>query len=311
MTDEEKEVPEGGEPKPEQLTIQKAYEQAEASLEKPEAKESETPKPAPPEAKPAAEESEHIKWVKRVEGLVDKATGEINLDRLAKQAYEANRAFQSRAQEMSQFRQLLADPEFKEIVERKLAGKPLVEKAPAPVKEEEKSDEDVLREFVQEQAKAVVAKAIEPYVQRDRENQVVVEKYIQSELKSAGEQMAADYGSEEFESTIWPGVYERISQFAQAANVTPEIAIRNLCIQGQWLSTMQNIANNIVAPKLRQQLADVKRETESKELEAKKKTRLTPKGSPEKSVKPDIKVRSIRDAARAAEADHPEFAELK
>jgi len=82
-------------------------------------------------------------------------------------------------------------------------------------------------------------------------------------------------------------------------------------MNGLWLQTMENIANNLAAPKYRTQLAEMKAQKESKDLEAKKRTRLTPKGSPEKSVRENVKIRSIRDAARAAEADHPEFAELK
>jgi hypothetical protein len=301
--------------KPEQITIASAYEKAlEEHNEQASPPE---PKEAPAKAAPAkpvsaekAEEAEHIRWVKKVDGLVDKETGELNLDRIAKAYFEMNKGFQTKAQQVNQITQLLADPEIKAVIDRRTSGKP---EPPAPKVEEkrDKTDEEILRDFIDERAKAIASEMMAPVNQKLQQSDVVIQKHVQSEINAAGEKMKEDYGSDEFEA-MWPEIYQTVANAAMGQSMQPQQLINNLILNGAWLQTMQNIANNLVAPKYKTELAELKAQREAKELEAKKRTRLTTaKGSSEKSVREAVKVRSIRDAARAAEADHPEFAELK
>ena len=316
MADNEEASTEETSEKPEPITIHSAYDKALADHEAEQA-EAEPKEAKPAKAAPAktvsdakAEEAEHIRWVKKVDGLVDKDTGELNLDRIAKAYYEMNKGFQTKAQQINQITQLLADPDIKAFIDRKVSGKP--EPAPAKVEEKgEKTDEDILREFIDERAKAIATEMVGPVNQKLQQADVVIQRHIQSETISAGEKMAEEYGKDEFEA-MWPEIYQTVANAAAGQRMNPDTLIQSLVMNGAWFQTMQNIANNLVAPKYKNELAELKKQRESKELEAKKRTRLTTgKGSSEKSVREAVKVRSIRDAARAAEADHPEFAELK
>ena len=314
MKDDEAPEAEGSESaKEEPLTITKAYEDAlaahEAEQGEPEPKEPKTAKAAPAKTVSAivAEEAEHIRWLKSIEGMADKETGQLNTDRLAKAYFEMNKGFQSQAQRVNQINQLLQRPDVAQAIDRIVKGEPEKPKVEAKV---EKTDEDILREFIDERAKLMAEAQFKPMNEKLQQAEVVIQKHLAAESVAAGTKMEEDYGKEEF-AAMWPDIYQTIANAAAGQNMQPQQLISNLIMNGLWLQTMENIANNLAAPKYRTQLAEMKAQKESKDLEAKKRTRLTPKGSPEKSVRENVKIRSIRDAARAAEADHPEFAELK
>lgn len=251
-----------------------------------------------------AEDPEHIKWVKSIDGDTNKETGEILVDKVAKRAYELNKQNQTVAQQLAQLQQILRNPEVaKAVLNAVSPGQKQAETKAEPEKTE-KTDQEILDEYVDKR----LEQKITPLMQ---ENQLLYQEFARSQIKQAGDVLRQQFGNDDSGKpvfdTIGTEVAQQIALAAQKANMHPQQFLDALIRTGQLLPTLEATAKTILYGKMKEQVEALK----SRTVQEKKKTNLVGPGTPAKSVTAVSKqVNSIMEAARQAEAENPEFAKL-
>jgi len=253
-----------------------------------------------PDAGTAVEEPEHVKWAKGIDGDWDPATGQFHTDRVLKRAFELNKQNQAAAQRLAQINQALQHPEIAAVLQ-KVYGQPQQQPA-QPAKKEpegEKTDEQILSEFVEERVKKLVS----PIEQRAA---LVYQKYLKSEVELTRQTLREEFGKEGdayVYDSVAPDVVGRLSAMAQEANTTLDQLVSYLVDRGKLTDTVREVTQTILYPKIREKAVQTQVQTQQKQIEQKKGTRLTSSGTPAKQVKPVKKVDSFADAVAAAEEE--------
>lgn len=288
-------------------SIEASYEAAEAALAK--LSEGNEPDEQASEAQPESvpePEPEEIKWVKSIDGSVNKE-GEIIVDRLAKRAYESNKQAQTTAQENAQLRKMLQHPEVMAALNRiqnPQAAQPKEEK-PA---EENLTDEQILQKFI----KQTLTSELDPLRQ---ENALLFQKFAESQVNDTMTKLKEEFGEDEEGKPVYDSVRDevgrRLSVVAQQSGMTLPQLTEYLIRKQALYDTLSSTARNILYPKLKERISNL----QVKKVEDKKKTNLLGnKGSSAQNVKKsnDAKqINSIADALRLAEEENPDFAKLK
>lgn len=243
--------------------------------------------PSAPQGK-AEEEPEHTRWAKSQNGFADDK-GNLNAEALAKQAFELNRQNQSQAQQIAQIRQLISDPEVYKLITEKAQGKKADESKPT-----EKTDEQVLAEFV--------AKQMEPLV---AENRLLFQQYCASAIQSTMGELQKEFPETDETGAPNPAAYSQMAPevgayFANVAannGITAAQLVEHLVRNNQLTQAFQNVARQVAYNKIvaaRPQMAQAA-------VERKKKAQLPARGAPSVSVKPSENgVDSVQDAYELA-----------
>lgn len=282
-------------------TLEASYESALNSLKQGTGNEEQQPDTV--EATPAPD-PDHIKWVKSIDGDYDKEKGEINVDRLAKRAYELNKQAQTTAQKIASIERLLQRPEMREALDR--VRNPQAPKAETkPETEENLTDEQILKNWLKEQ----LGEVITPLKQ---ENQLLYAEYAKNQISNTLNQLKDEFGTDEDGTPVYDSVKEQVgqqlAQIAQNYNMPVDAFVHQLIRQNLLYQTLSSTARNFLYPKLKERISTM----QTRKVEDKKKFQMPGKGSPVSSVKKsDAKeINSIMEAAKAAELENPEFAKL-
>ena len=276
-------------------TFEEAIEQAEAAQEGTGAESAATEPKASPTVE-QAEEPEHVRWAKSVNGNVDPATGQIVHDRVLKQAFELNKQAQHQAQVLSQLEAVFKHPRIASVLaEISGAAAPKLPDQP----EAEKTDEQRLEEYVNER----IQKAIGPI---QAINQPLVAKYVDSEMNNTYNRLKEEFGTDDsgvpLYDTVRDQVVASLAQAAANAGLTPHDLATRLALSGKLYESFATATRNLLFPKVAE--AARKAKTSGASLEAAKRAQLVPKGTPAREVKPaGRKVDSFEDAVEAAEEE--------
>lgn len=299
---------ETGNAKPVPVTLEKAYQTALDALDQESGKDKEQPVTieSAPEGSgnaPPVDEPEHIKWAKSVDGYVDKETGQIISDRIAKAAYETHKQTQAQAQRLNQLEQLMKHPEVSAALTKIINPQPAA-KIVETVPETEKTDEEILEEWIQQQ----IEKQIEPL---KNENQMLYQEYAQNIMTNTYTKLKDEFGNDEAGKPVYDSIKEDVARqlatAAKQANMPFETLWNELIRRGSLYETLSSTARNLLYPRMKEKITLL----QSKKVEDKKRLNLPGKGTPVQSVNVvEKKIKSIMDAAKIAEADHPEFKEL-
>ena len=320
MSDEtpapEGEITQEGTAATEPLGMQEAFEAAEAALgtlpEESASQAADTPAQAP-QAAPgspgtAAEEPEHVRWAKRIDGYFDPGTGQFAHDRIIKGAFELNRQNQSQAQQIQQIRQALQDPDLRAYLEARRRGQPAAPIVQPREPTAEKTDEQILEDFVLERAQ----KAIQPIVERLERLAPRVEQYRQQQVVGQVDQaytaLREEFGQDAAGGYVYdmiaPQIADAFDSAATRLGATREQLVGALVDRGQLVGTIRSIARDIDWERQRQFVGRQLAAAQSADVESKRRTRLSPgRGTPSGQVTPSRKIESISDAWEAAEAE--------
>lgn len=271
-----------------------------------EAAEPETQEAAPEQKAPEPEpEPEHTRWVKSVSGNVDDK-GQIIADRIYKQAYELNKQNQATAREIAQYRRMMQHPEVAAAMQRVQTGAP----PPQPAKqepEEEKTDEQILEEFVRAKAKDLFEREYGPKL---RDAEIAWTRQFNADLAATQSKLHEEFGKEEYEA-VKEEVGAHIAEQAQLLGVHPIILLQELSRRDKLYPTLASAARNILYPRLRETISKAKAETEAAKVNTAKGAKLPGKGTPAAAVKQSRKIDSFQDAYKAAMDENPAFKELE
>lgn len=259
---------------------------------------------APAAAGTTVEEPEHVRWAKAIEGDFDPVTGRFVEDRIVKRAFELNRQNQSQAQQIQQIRQALQDPEVRAAIQE-ARNRRQAPAAPTQTPPAEKTDEQILEEFVMERVNRTlqpVLQKIIPRVEQYRQGQVNVHKdQTYAQLR---EEFGADESGGYVYDSIAPQVAEAFDTAAQRLGTTRDELVSALVDRGQLLPTIRSIARDVDWQRQREAAAIVASAQSAAAVNAKRGTRLSPaRGTPSGAVSQSKKINSIADAWEAAEAE--------
>ena len=267
-------------------TFEEIADAAQQSLESAaEGTEVKAPAPVPGQAEQIPE---HLGWARSVSGLADPTTGEISVDRLAKQAFEVNKAFQAQARTLAQFEGLLKIPKIAAAF-RELAGDP----GPAPPAvakatdgEAPQTEEQILADFVRGELKKFIEPTLAPLQQQI---QTVYKQYEDSQMELAYRNLQEEFGKTEdgqhyVYDTVRDQVASMIVETARQANVQVGTLLSHLIRNNQLAQTFSSAARNILFPAVRQQVETVRKAADIKKMADQKRTRLTSPGSPARDV---------------------------
>lgn len=303
-------------------TLQESFEAALAALpqgdaapdtsESPSASDREQGEPEPTGQKSASDtakeqaareqEPDHIRWAKSVEGNLQ--DGQLNVDRITKQAFESNKQLQTLSQQMAQLTGVLRHPKVEEALRSIVLPS---ETAPKGTPEEEKTDEQILDDFVGERIK----KAIEPILPQVS---VLKQKYVQSECELTYQRMREDFGrvddNDPKSGFVYDSVRDEVTRViataAQQAGVSLLQLMEYLVDSGNLHQTFSNATKSLLYPRIREQVGRVKTQS----VDEKKRLRTTPSGN--SGARPAAKnIQNFRDAVDAALAENPEFKKLQ
>ena len=249
-----------------------------------------TPAPIP------VEEPDYVRWVKSVSGNTD-AQGNINVDRVLKQAYELNRQNQLVAQKLSQFNQALQHPEIQKVVMR--LANPQQAQEPAQA---ELTDEQILNQHIEKIIEQRMSPVLSPL---QEQAQLAFERAVKAETDSAFYALQEEFGKDEFNSVI-PEIQNQL-QMASLQSGVPIPQILGLMVQrGALYPAMAQIARNALFPQLKQRINQASQTAQDQNIEAKKKLTMAAVkgGTPVKQVsKPAPKIDTWEDAWKAAEKE--------
>jgi len=286
-------------------TLEASYESALNSLNQGTGNEEQQPDA---EQEPPAPDPDHIKWVKSIDGDYDKDKGEINVDRLAKRAYELNKQAQTTAQKIASIERLMQRPEMREALDRvRNPQAPKQETKPEP--EENLTDEQILKRWLKDEVDSRLGDVVNPLKQ---ENQLLYAEYAKNQINNTLQQLKDEFGADEDGTPVYESVKDQVGQqlaaIASNANIPVEAFVHQLIRQNLLYQTLSSTARNILYPKLKERISAF----QTKKVEDKKKFQMPGKGTPTGSVKKSEakEINSIMEAAKAAELENPEFAKL-
>ena len=298
---------ESADPAPDQAppSIEDAFQAASDALDSQESAGSTAAAPdktAPGTTEPGkAAEPEELGWVKSISGLVDPTTGQISTERLAKQAFEANKQLQTQARTLSQLQTLLQIPKIAAVLQE-VTGATQAQPAKQPESTEPQTDEQILESFVQERIQA----ALGPERQR---LQALYARHEENQFGECHKRLQEEFGKTEdgqhfVYDTVAAQVGEQINTAAARAGVNPRQLLSELVARDMLYETFQSAARNVLFPTFKQQAEGAKKQAETATLAQKKRTQLTPAGSPSRNVGVAPRnVTSFEDAAEQAEKD--------
>lgn len=286
-------------------TLEASYESALNSLNQGTGNDEQQPEEV--EEKPAPD-PEHIKWVKSIDGDYDKEKGQINVDRLAKRAYELNKQAQTTAQKIAAIDRLMQHPEMREALDR--MKNPQAPKAATVTETQENlTDEQILEKWLNEKLASKLGEVVNPLKQ---ENQLLYAEYAKNQIGNTLNQLKDEFGTDEDGTPVYDSVKEQVGQqlaaIAQSQNMPVDAFVHQLIRQNLLYQTLSATARNILFPKLKERISAF----QNKSVEDKKKFKMPGKGTPISSVKKSEakEINSILEAAKAAELENPEFAKL-
>lgn len=235
---------------------------------------------------------EHVRWAKSVSGNADDQ-GNLIPDRLAKQAFELNKQYQPVVQRLAQLEKVLQHPRILAAMNE------LNQPAPSPTKQDaaEKTDEQILQEFVDKQIEERTA----PLKQQAA---LAYQRAIQAETETAYVKLCEEFGKEQYDG-IAPQIGAQMQAASQQSGIPVQQLIEFLVQRGQLYSTFEAAARSHLYPQLRDQVKKVQETASQQKLEEKKRTTVVPaKGVSAASVtKAAPKIESFEDAIRAAEEE--------
>lgn len=290
------------------------FEQAAADAEKQiapepqeETQETQAAEPEKPavEAAPEApqEETPWTKWVKSVSGNVG-PDGQIIPDRIHRQAYELNRQNQKTAQEIAEYRRLLSDPKVAEAIRAATSGAEV--KAKEQPEEREKTDEQILQEFVEQKAKELFEREYGP---RLRDADIAWQRQFESDMVATRNRLDQEFGKDEYES-VKEEVGQAIAHAAAEARLHPVALLQDLSRRNRLYDTLASAARNALYPKIRQAAVTAKTAAENAQVAKAKSAKLPGKGTPAQAVNKSHKINSFQDALEAALEENPDFRAL-
>ena len=286
-------------------TLEASYESALNSLNQGTGNEEQQPETV--EVKPVPD-PEHIKWVKSIDGDYDKEKDQINVDRLAKRAYELNKQAQTTAQKIAAIDRLMQRPEMRDALDR--IKNPQAPKAETkPELEENLTDEQILEKWLNDKLASKLGEVVNPLKQ---ENQLLYAEYAKNQINNTLQQLKDEFGADEDGTPVYDSVKEQVGQqlaaIAQNYNMPVDAFVNQLIRQNLLYQTLSSTARNILYPKLKERISTM----QTRKVEDKKKFQMPGKGTPVSSVKRSEakEINSILEAAKAAELENPEFAKL-
>lgn len=238
------------------------------------------------------EEPEHVKWAKSVSGNVDDQ-GNLNVDRVLKQAYELNRQNQLTAQQLAQLKTVLQHPGVLKALEEATKGKPPEAEKPAP--DAEKSEIDILNDHIDERITAATKDLTE-------RNQLLFQDLVETKLNLTYAKLCEEFGKTDYDG-IRDQIGQQIHAVAQRANTTPQALIEFMIRNGSLYDTFASAARNILYPRLKEQRASAAAAAEQKSVEGKRNLKAMPSGTSSKSVAKPKAIETFDDAVRAAEEE--------
>lgn len=283
-------------------SIEDAFQAASDALDQQESAKAPAAAPETPapegQAAGKADEPEELRWVKSTSGLVDPSTGAISTERLAKQAFEANKQLQTQARTLSQLQTLLQIPKIAQVLaEVTGTAQPKPTEAAEP-----QTDEQILEAFVQQR----IQQALGPAEQR---LQALYARHEESQFEACHKQLQEEFGKTEdgqhfVYDTVARQVGEQIESVAARANVNPRALLSHLIANGMLYETFQSAARNVLFGTIQQKAKAAQEQASSATLAQKKRTQLTAVGSPARSVATVQKsAASFEDAAELAEKE--------
>jgi hypothetical protein len=271
----------------------------------PKAPQTEPPEQAAPGQGKAAEEPDHLKWVKSQSGFVDPATGQVNLDAVAKQAFELNRAYQTQAQNINQLGTLLRHPKIAAAFAEVTGGMQQQPQAGAQAETEpsEKSEQEILAEFVRSEINAVLAPV-------QQQASIAYRNFEASQVALAYQQLRNEFGTTKMDGkdiavydTIAPQVDQQILAEAASVGATVPAYISYLIQNNLLYPKFSNAAKAVLFPSLQQKTAQAQTTATQTSLEKQKRTALTGKSSSPQVRSGAKKITSFAEAAAAAEEE--------
>ena len=294
---------------PQQTTLEAEFDKAlvEHPIPEAESKSATTEQPGqatPPEGQ-AAEEPEHLKWVKSQSGFVDPATGQVNLEAVAKQAYELNRYNQTTAQNLNQLGALLRHPKIAAAMQEVVQGiQPPPQAGQQPAGEQpEKSEEEILAEFIQSKIDATIGPV-------QQQAAYAYQQYEASQVQLAYQQLKNDFGTSKVDGkdvAVYDTIAQQVDQqiISEAANVGATVPqyFSYLIRSGQLYPKYNTLARAVLYPTLQQKNQQAAAQTQQTNLEKQKRTTLTGKTSTPAVKSGNKKITSFAEAAAAAEEE--------
>lgn len=243
----------------------------------------------------ATTEAEHIAWMKSVEGNVDPESGEVNIDRISKQAFELHKQTQQQASNLSQLNEILKNPQVSQFITELYGGK-VAPREPATIPNAEKTDEEILGEFVDKRFEARVGSLNENV-------NILTDKLIVSEQTLARKQLIEEFPNYD---EIKDQVGAMIGSAATRARMSATQLMNTLALNGTLHETLQQAAMTILYPALaKEKSATVVPAKTVVTLvdEAKKRTNLTNPGANSNAQSTEAVIATFEDAADAAEEE--------
>jgi hypothetical protein len=288
-------------------SIDDAFEAADAALNPEQGGTPETPAPKTPAEGKVVEEPEHVRWVKSQNGMTDEK-GQPIIDRVLKQNYELNKQNQATVQAINQIQQWFQIPTVKAAIEAHLGGG----NGAAPAKQEtaedlsSKTDEQIFRDAIREEAKKVAEEMVRPLVSQ---LQFSVGRNLDQTFNATKAALDTEFGVSDDGTTP---VYETIKNEVGAviANTAsrmgkhPHELLSTMAMQGTLFDALKSIARDLLYPKVSASLQEVRKKATTVATDQARRANLPGRGSPgAQARKPAPKVNSFEDAARMAEEE--------
>lgn len=284
---------------PEVMNFDQAAEAALAESEQAAGQQETQTQEAPAEGQTTAEGAvpevpEHVRWAKAASGNTDEQ-GNLVAEKLAKQAFELNRQFQLNAQKLAQLDRLLAHPKMRAAMEE-IHGAPKSRETGTET-EGEKTDEQILKEFVQ--------KTVDETTKDLRERAAFAhQRAINAEIELTTRKLHEEFGRDQYES-IKEDIGRQMAVSAQQAGITPVQLVNFLIEKDQLFPVLQQAAQSLLYPKLKEQVRRTAETADKQKIEEKKRTTVvTAKGTSAASVsKAQPEINDFWSAAEAAEKE--------
>jgi hypothetical protein len=195
-----------------------------------------------PDEGTAQAEPEHLRWAKSIQGDVN-PDGTLNVEAVARRAYELNRGFQTQAQQIAQIRQFLSDPQVVQAIAQIRGQQQQAAPVPAEKPLDEKTDEELFAELVQRQVDEKL-KAIAPILVQ---TQTLHQERLGRIKAETLQQLAMEFGPESPVpiQQIEPFLMQRIQMTAQQMGTTPQVIFDHLAERGNLYQALAAQAREI------------------------------------------------------------------
>jgi hypothetical protein len=176
--------------------------------------------------------------------------------------------------------------------------------------ETEKTEEQILEEFVDGRAK----KLVEPLQQQ---NELLFKNYHDNQVSSTYQRLKESFGNDDdgnpVYDTISAEVGRQVAHQASLMKQDPQTFIGNVVRHGLatgnhdlLFNVFSSAARNVLFPRLVEQNTEKKGQAERQAVDRKKKAALPKKGRPSKSVSADKEIKTFDDAVKEAEREMKE-----